>query len=323
MRGFRTQRWREPEQQPQEVPSSLRLRTPAPSAHAGSLILQHQTNNEQARPGGEESRVSRHALKHFIEIIDARDLSAPFVAGVIQRGGVDIACHDALLFIADDGIEVYSAEVPSVPRQLSSWHAPGKGQWIDQRNGVAQFIGQETGSDGPINTLYIVDISEPETPRQISCLVLPSRVSPNSIRIEGTRTFVSDDTGFTEIGTRDPLHPVVLGSYKTFHRPVRTEVFREHLFAAAGMQGLLSTPRSSWPGPASWISPSEVEITVPRGMIPGPYHVVFTDPEGNTTAFYNALRVYSASQIGVTVDAAPSVGAGGLSFPSEWDATVD
>ena len=126
-----------------------------------------------------------------LQIVDARDATAPSLRAHVDRVARDVQVMGALLYVAGDGLDILDVADPDAPRLLGNAATNLYGAYgLAVVDGLA-YTGSELGQ-----RLVIVDVTNPLRPTRISSVFTPGWVT--SVAVAGQRAFVSDS--FTRRG---------------------------------------------------------------------------------------------------------------------------
>ncbi len=127
-----------------------------------------------------------------LEIMDCRDPSAPFRAGLLpaRDGVIDVAAEGSIACMADDGLRLADISDPTSPVELSHLSVANS-EAVAMRGDLAVLIGETT------NRLMLYDISDPKAPMPLGTFDTPG--TSLQVELSGRYAFVADDLGGLQI----------------------------------------------------------------------------------------------------------------------------
>lgn len=189
-----------------------------PSA-TGSLlsVCSYEPATELARigsleiPDGMRSPVTSQnsvllaSAKANVQIVDVRDPSHPVLKSEIPdtSGAFQLALRDHWLFLTTgQSLKVVDLAVSPVPKVVATLPTPDTATFLAVQGDLALVVLSE-------RTLFVVDVSTPETPRLLNTLVLPRVGSLGPVSLSGNFAFVTQQSAGTGTSQVPPLLTVL------------------------------------------------------------------------------------------------------------------
>lgn len=145
-----------------------------------------------------------------VQVIDAADPQAPFIAGeVLTLGDVrTVVAAGDLAYVIDDstGLHVIDVHVPSAPFKAGHWATDGEP--LDLALAGGYLLATQIDTTGACS-LKVLDLTDPSAPATVGSVDLPT--GADQVAVIGDHAFVACWQMLVSVDWSDRAHPVVVG----------------------------------------------------------------------------------------------------------------
>ncbi len=287
--------------QPFDWPPELKIidiSDPALPALAGSFVFGFPSNtNYQYRVGdvfisGNYAYVTlikggefEGAYSTRLWIIDISDPKVPTKISSIsvpvgRRGihGVYVSGDFAYLASGEDRLVVVDINDPAAPFIVGSYDTPGSARDVYVSGNYAYLADGEAG-------LSVVDISDTSAPLLVGTYDTPG--DAKRLHVSGHYAYLADgSSGLRVLNISDPISPFLADVVDTPH--IANDVYASggYAYLANGFSGFIMTATHDSVTDINVLNSTTITATFPADLPKGAYHVLVTNPGGQTDEAY-------------------------------------
>jgi hypothetical protein len=231
-----------------------------------------------------------------LRIYDLDNPGAPELVGSYDTPGQarGVAVDETHAYVADySSLVILDVGSVAAPFLEAVYDTPGLAMDVAVGGKHAYVVGRELAFPYT-GFLHVVDVHDPGDPTLVGSLETPGPLSrvlveDGYVHAIGWR---SDLNGpyLHVVDVGDPGDPAIVAGYHLPDSTVESAISDGHAYVVDRVQGLhvirLNPPLRD----TRVVSPSEATTTVPAGVNPGPYHVLVSNPDGESAMLGNGFR---------------------------------
>ena len=217
----------------------------------------------------------------WLWIVDISDPQAPVITNSVSvPGGSGVYISGPFAYVAAGGAGMIIIDIndPAVPFIVGSYDTPGsaKGVYV---SGHYAYIADGTAG------LSVIDISDPTAPFLAGNYDTPGPAE--RLHVSGHYAYLADGTaGLSVINISDPTSPFLADLVDTPH--ITSDVYASggYAYLANGHSGLIVTATHDSVTGINVLNSTTITATFPADLPKGTYHVLVTNPGGQTEEAY-------------------------------------
>ena len=272
---------------------------PASLTLAGSLSFPVNTNSFSRYKTGSVYVSGNYAYLPFLEagweggymdrfwIVDISDPNTPTLTSFKMPAGTrGVYILNSLAYLASGGAGLLIIDIsdPSASFTVGSCDTPGSAQSVYVSDHYAYIADGKAG-------LSVVDISDPTAPFLAGNYDTPG--SAKRLHVSGNYAYIADGAaGLSVINISDPTSPFLADLVDTPH--ITNDVYASggYAYLANGYSGFIVTATHDSVTDINVLNSTTITATFPADLPKGSYHVLVTNPGGQTEEayLYNAFK---------------------------------